>query len=771
MEALENFKDMRIVPFDVPGHKRGRGSPELTKFLGQQCMTVDVNSMKPLDNLCHPTSVIREAEELAADAFGAAHAFLMVGGTTSSVQAMILSVVKRGDEIILPRNVHRSVINALVLTGAIPVYVNPQMNDRLGISLGMSVADVKKAIEKHPSAKAVLVNNPTYYGICSNIREIVKLAHAAGMKVLADEAHGTHFYFGENMPVSAMAAGADLASVSMHKSGGSLTQSSFLLCGPSMNAEHVRQIINLTQTTSGSYLLMVSLDISRKNLALHGKEIFRKVVDLTTYAREEINQIGDYYAYGSELINGDTVYDFDTLANRFREMAFLNKGLKIVLYDERVTDADGKPRTEVFQYAGGIVDFVKFLNEGKETLNKPIYFEAENDDGTVEVAMQWSTSYSTNSVMAFANNINTHEGGTHLDGFKQAVTRTINEYARSKGILKEKDSNLSGDDTREGCAAIVSVKLHDPQFEGQTKTKLGNTEIRPLVQNAVTQGLAEYLEENPTPAKRIIGKATQALKAREAARKAREMTRRKGVLDSFALPGKLADCSSKTPENSELFIVEGDSAGGSAKQARDRKTQAILPLRGKILNVERAGLHRSLSSDTISSLITAIGTNIGDDFDADQSRYHRIIIMTDADVDGAHIRILLLTFFYRYMPELINRGYIYIAQPPIFGLKKKNSRSPKIERYIYDESSLGSVLAEYDDPNKFDVQRYKGLGEMDPDQLWETTMEPATRTLLQVSIDDAAEAERVVSDLMGDQVEPRKEFIQKHARDVRFLDI
>ena len=333
MEALENFKDMRIVPFDVPGHKRGRGSPELTKFLGQQCMTVDVNSMKPLDNLCHPTSVIREAEELAADAFGAAHAFLMVGGTTSSVQAMILSVVKRGDEIILPRNVHRSVINALVLTGAIPVYVNPQMNDRLGISLGMSVADVKAAIEKHPSAKAVLVNNPTYYGICSNIREIVRLAHAAGMKVLADEAHGTHFYFGENMPVSAMAAGADLASVSMHKSGGSLTQSSFLLCGPSMNAEHVRQIINLTQTTSGSYLLMVSLDISRKNLALHGKEIFRKVVDLTTYAREEINALGDYYAYGSELINGDTVYDFDTTKLAVNTLDVGLAGIEV--YDKR----------------------------------------------------------------------------------------------------------------------------------------------------------------------------------------------------------------------------------------------------------------------------------------------------------------------------------------------------------------------------------------------------------------------------------------------------
>ena len=478
-----------------------------------------------------------------------------------------------------------------------------------------------------------------------------------------------------------------------------------------------------------------------------------------------------------EIFAETTIYDYDTLAARFREMAFLNKGLKITMHDERanpgsiLSDKAPEPRSEVFQYAGGIVDFVKYLNQGKETLNTPVYFSAENADGTVEVAMQWSTSYSTNSVMAFANNINTHEGGTHLDGFKQAVTRTINDYARSKGILKEKDSNLSGDDTREGLAAIISVKLHDPQFEGQTKTMLGNTEIRPLVQNAVTQGLAEYLEENPTPAKKIISKATQALKAREAARKAREMTRRKNVLDSFALPGKLADCSSKKAEESEIFIVEGDSAGGSAKQARDRKTQAILPLRGKILNVERAGLHRSLSSETISSLITAIGTNIGEDFDADQARYHRIIIMTDADVDGAHIRILLLTFFYRYMPELINRGYIYIACPPIYGVKKKNSRSTKIERYIYDENALSETLAEMGGSEKYDVQRYKGLGEMDPEQLWETTMEPATRTLLQVNIDDAAEAERTVSELMGDQVEPRKEFIQKHARDVRFLDI
>lgn len=311
MEALEEFKSMRIVPFDVPGHKRGRGNPELTKFLGESCMTVDVNSMKPLDNLCHPSSVILEAEQLAAEAFGAKHAFLMVGGTTSSVQSMIFSTVSRGDEIILPRNVHRSVINALVLIGAVPVYVNPQLNERLGISLGMSLTDIEKTMKAHPNAKAVLVNNPTYYGICSDLRSIVKIAHAHGMKVLADEAHGTHFYFGENMPVSAMEAGADLASVSMHKSGGSLTQSSFLLCGEGMNPEHVRQFINLTQTTSGSYLLMSSLDISRKNLALKGKEIFRKVTELTEYARNEINQIGDYYAYGAEIINGDTVFDFD----------------------------------------------------------------------------------------------------------------------------------------------------------------------------------------------------------------------------------------------------------------------------------------------------------------------------------------------------------------------------------------------------------------------------------------------------------------------------
>lgn len=495
---------------------------------------------------------------------------------------------------------------------------------------------------------------------------------------------------------------------------------------------------------------------------------------------EKLRRIGDADGTGTkttfwpdpEVFTETLVYDYSTLAQRFREMAFLNKGLHIELTDERDLDGSGKPKSETFQFAGGIVDFVNYINEGKETLNKPIYFEAESDDGTVEIAMQWSSSYSSNGILAFANNINTHEGGTHLDGFKNALTRTINDYARTHGILKEKDSNLSGDDTREGLAAIISVKLHDPQFEGQTKTKLGNTEIRGLVQGAVTKGLAEFLEENPAPAKRIIGKAAQALKAREAARKAREMTRRKGVLDSFSMPGKLADCSSKDPALSEIFIVEGDSAGGSAKQARDRKYQAILPLRGKILNVERAGLNRALSSDTISSLITAIGTNIGDDYNGDAARYHRIIIMTDADVDGAHIRCLLLTFFYRYMPDLINRGYIYIAQPPLYGLKKKNSKSGKILKYLFNDEAKDALMEELgDDAEKYDMQRYKGLGEMDPEQLWETTMEPETRTLLQVSIEDAAAAELAVSELMGDQVEPRKEFIQKHARDVRFLDI
>ena len=455
-------------------------------------------------------------------------------------------------------------------------------------------------------------------------------------------------------------------------------------------------------------------------------------------------------------------YDYDTLATHMRETAFLNKNLKLTLTDERELE----PRREEFRYAGGIVDFVKYLNGNKESINsKPIYFEAEGNEGIVEVALQWNTGYSE-VTLAFANNINTHEGGTHLDGFKNALTRTINDYARRQSILKEKDDNLSGEDIREGMSAVISVKLRDPQFEGQTKTKLGNTEMRGFVQQIVTQGLAEYLEEHPKPARAIVSKSCQASKARAAARKARELTRRKGLLESSTLPGKLADCSIRDASLTEIYLVEGDSAGGSAKQARDRSFQAILPLRGKILNVERAGLNRALGSEEIQNMITAFGTNIGEEFDLEQARYHKAIIMTDADVDGAHIRCLILTFFYRFMPQMIEAGYIYIAQPPLYKISVGKKHD-----YAYNDKQLQLALGRLPENSKFSIQRYKGLGEMNPEQLWETTMDPSKRTLLQVSIDDALAAEKAFSDLMGDQVEPRKEFIQRHAKDVRFLDI
>ena len=443
-----------------------------------------------------------------------------------------------------------------------------------------------------------------------------------------------------------------------------------------------------------------------------------------------------------------TVFDYNTLKSRLREMAFLTKGIKIVLHDDR----EEEPVVEAFYYEGGIKEYVEYLNRGKEPLYEDIiYCEGQKGDVYVEVAFQHNDSYN-DSCFSFVNNITTPEGGTHLAGFKNAMTKTFNEYARNQKLLKDNDANLSGDDIREGLTAIISIKIPEPQFEGQTKQKLGNSEARGAVDGVVSEQLTIFLELNPSVAKIIVEKALLAQRAREAARNARDLTRRKTALDSTSLPGKLADCSDKNPENCEIYIVEGDSAGGSAKTARDRATQAILPLRGKILNVERAGLHRSLSSDTISSLITAIGTNIGEDFNADNARYHRIIIMTDADVDGAHIRCLLL---------------IYIAQPPLYGLKKKGGK--KLE-YIFNDQALQERLAEIPDRDSISLQRYKGLGEMDPEQLWETTMEPTKRTMLQVSIEDAAEAERVVSELMGDQVEPRKDFIQKHAHDVRFLD-
>ena len=494
------------------------------------------------------------------------------------------------------------------------------------------------------------------------------------------------------------------------------------------------------------------------------------------------------------------VYDFDTLHDRLQEMAFLNRDLAIVLTDER----ESTPRVNEFCYSGGIVDFVKFLNSGEEIaegLKEPIYLSGKNDSedpakrGEVEVAIQWNGSYSEH-VMSFANNIYTPDGGMHMEGFRTALTRVINDYARKAGILKEKDANLTGNDIREGLTAVISVKLGDPQFEGQTKAKLGSSFMRPLVMKIVSDGLAEYLEEHPKPARVIVNKAMQASKARTAATKAREATRRKSLLETAHLPGKLADCSCRDAELTELFIVEGDSAGGSAKDGRRRDIQAILPLRGKILNVERVGDHRAFSSDTIQSLITAIGTGVttstgdGGDFDLSKARYHKIIIMTDADVDGAHIRILLLTFFYKYMRPLIDAGYVYAACPPIFGIKVRkkiyyvypNGKEPEEEILKRKIAELGFA---YDDDAEDDeatngktkrkkrpytVQRYKGLGEMDPKQLASTTMDPRTRILQRVTIDDAAMADKAVRELMGNQVEYRREYIERHAHDARFLD-
>ena len=454
-------------------------------------------------------------------------------------------------------------------------------------------------------------------------------------------------------------------------------------------------------------------------------------------------------------------YSFETLSQHMRETAFLMRGLRISLKDER-TDP---PEEASYCYKGGILDFVQHLNANKDPLHKKvIYFDAKEADSEVEVAMQYNMGYNE-AIFTFANNINTQEGGTHLVGFKNALTRTINDYTRAKGLLKEKDDNLSGEDIREGLTAIVSVKLREPQFEGQTKTKLGNTEIRGLVENAVSEKLSEFLEENPREAKLVVSKATAAAQARAAARKARELTRRKSLLESTALPGKLADCSSQNPEISEIYIVEGDSAGGSAKQARDRAFQAILPLKGKILNVEKARLNKILGSEEIQALITALGTSIAEDFDINNARYHKIIVMTDADVDGAHIRTLILTFLYRYMQELIKTGYVYIAQPPLYKVSQK-----KEHHYAYSDAELEEVLKRTG-KNNINVQRYKGLGEMNPEQLWETTMDPEKRTLLKVHLEDAVLADEIFTTLMGDKVEPRRDFIIRHARDVRFLDI
>ncbi|MUT68375.1 DNA topoisomerase (ATP-hydrolyzing) subunit B [Paenibacillus sp. NEAU-GSW1] len=461
-----------------------------------------------------------------------------------------------------------------------------------------------------------------------------------------------------------------------------------------------------------------------------------------------------------EVFTDTTIFEYEILQTRVRELAFLNKGIELVLTDERT----GVSHT--YKYDGGIIEFVKYLNRNKEALHEsPIYVEGSKDHIQVEVSMQYNDGYSEN-LHSFANNINTHEGGTHESGFKSALTRVINEYSRKMNLIKDNDSNFSGDDVREGLTAIISVKIPEPQFEGQTKTKLGNSEVRGIVESLLAEKLQEFMDENPAVSRKIVEKGQQAARAREAARKARELTRRKSALEVSSLPGKLADCSSKDASISELYIVEGDSAGGSAKQGRDRHFQAILPLRGKILNVERARLDRILGNAEIRAIITALGTGIGDDFDISKARYHKVIIMTDADVDGAHIRTLMLTFFFRYMRKIIEAGYVYIAQPPLFKIERN-----KVIRYAQSERERDEIMAEFGEGMKINVQRYKGLGEMNASQLWETTMDPESRTMLQVTIEDAIEADVIFDTLMGDNVEPRRDFIQQFAKNVKNLDI
>ena len=455
-------------------------------------------------------------------------------------------------------------------------------------------------------------------------------------------------------------------------------------------------------------------------------------------------------------------FDFDTLKTRFREMAFLNKGIRISLRDERTEPA--KERT--YHYEGGILSFVEYLNQHKTPLFKPpVYIEGEKNGSTVEVALQWNDGYNEN-VFTFANNIHTPEGGTHLAGFRSALTKVINDYGRKNGILKGSDANLTGEDVREGLTAVVSVKLVEPQFEGQTKSKLGNSEIRPLVDALVSEKLSTYFEEPPADARAVLDKCLQAARAREAARKARDLTRRKTALESAALPGKLADCSERDPAKCEIFLVEGDSAGGSAKSGRDRHFQAILPLRGKILNVEKTRMDKVLANAEIKAMITAFGAGFGDEFDASKLRYHRIVCMTDADVDGSHIRILLLTFFYRFMPKLIEDGHVYAARPPLYKVTRG-----KMEKYVYTDEQLQALLDEIGRDVKPNIQRYKGLGEMNPEQLWETTMNPETRSMFRVTLKDAIAADEMFTLLMGDQVEPRREFIEENCKLVADLDI
>jgi len=576
-------------------------------------------------------------------------------------------------------------------------------------------------------------------GFCDHID--VKL-HQDGSAVVADDGRGipTSVHSGTNL------TGVELVLTKLH-AGGKFDNKSYKVSG-GLHGVGVSVVNALSE--------WLEVRVFRE-----GSEFFQRferghsVFPLTKAAKAEGTGTVISFMPDTQIFT-ETDFDFETVSARLRELAFLVKGVHINISDDR-TGAE-----ENFHYEGGIVSFVEYINRNKNAIHQPpIYFEGAVGGTEMEVAIQYTDGYSEN-VFTFANNIHTMEGGTHLSGFRAAMTRTINDYARSRGLQKDGEP-MSGDDVREGITAIVNVRLQDPQFEGQTKTKLGNSELKGIVESIINEKLAEWLLENPKDAETIVGKAKMAAKAREAARKARELTRRKGYLESSTLPGKLADCSDRRPEITEIYIVEGDSAGGSAKQGRDRAFQAILPLRGKILNVEKSPIDKILKNNEIQALITAMGTSIAEEFDISKARYHKIIIMTDADVDGAHIRTLLLTFFFRYMPELIEAGYVYIAQPPLY----KIARGKDI-RYAYSDAEKDRVVE--DMGGRISLSRYKGLGEMTPIQLWDTTMDPATRTLLRVTIHDAIRADELFSLLMGDKVPPRRAFIIDHAREVKNLD-
>lgn len=596
-----------------------------------------------------------------------------------------------------------------------------------------------------------VVDNSIDEAMAGHCKNIIVTIHEDNSCTVEDDGRGIPTGMHEKLGISAV----EVVMTKLH-AGGKFDKDTYKVSGGLHG-------VGVSVVNALSKILKVTIHREGK---VHYMEFKRGVTEAPLAIVGDTDQTGTTIRFypDPDIFVESTDFSYDILVSRLRELAFLNKGIRITLKDERAKDGE---KQETFHYEGGIISFVEHLNKAKESFHDVIYLKKEKNDIELEVAMQYTTAYQE-TIFSFVNNINTHEGGTHLSGFKTALTRTLNKYASTNNLLP-KGMDMTSEDSREGITAIISVKVPQPQFEGQTKTKLGNMEVKGIVDSLVSAGLATFLEETPKVAKSIIEKTVQAARAREAARKARELTRRKGILESTSLPGKLADCSNRDPAKCELYLVEGDSAGGSAKQGRDKEFQAILPLKGKILNVEKARLHKILTNNEIATIITALGTNIGDEFNIEKLRYHKIIIMTDSDVDGAHIATLILTLFFRHFKQLIDKGHLYIAMPPLYLVKKGKAKT-----YAQDEEELAKLKQEMSDDGTgkgLVIQRYKGLGEMNPDQLWETTMAPETRTLKQVTIEDAVYADEIFSKLMGDDVEPRRQFIQENAKDVVNLDI